>query len=122
MKRNLWLLLLLFLAIAVTAGIMRSRAVSFGLGTVPEIVSFTATPPVIEPGQTVTLAWNAHGAPSLTMNRGTENDPSDTLPERTGLPASGTITVQPKKDTVYTLTCETADGPMCATSVTVRTK
>lgn len=122
MKRTLLLLLVLFAAIVIAAGIIRSRAVPAGDGTVPEIVSFTASPDVTQPGQPVTLAWNVRGARSVDVDSATKDHPDATRPERGGLPGKGQITVHPNADTVYTLTCQTADGPMCSTSVTVRTQ
>lgn len=121
MKR-LWLLLVAFAVVIVVAAILRSRTRPTGIGVKPEIVSFTATPPATQPGQPVTLAWSASGTPSLTMNWATKGHPDATLPEHTRLPASGKMTVKPKRETTYRLTCETADGPMCTTSLTVRTE
>jgi hypothetical protein len=111
---------LLFFALIAGAAWMHSRAVPDGLGTVPSIVSFTATPPAVKPGEPVTLAWTARGADSLTLFRSTSGRAAASEPERTRLPDSGTIVVHPNHETVYTLTCETAHGPMCQTEVTVR--
>jgi len=122
MKRSLAMLPALFLALIVVVSFIRSRAAPVGIGTEPEIVSFTANPTAAESGQPVTLAWNARGADSLTLDWSTRNHPDAAEPARTRLPDSGTMVVHPKRDTVYTLTCETADGPMCSTSVTVRAK
>jgi hypothetical protein len=122
MKRNLWLLLVLFAGIVIAFGILRSRATQIGIGAEPEIISFTATPSVSQPGQPVILAWKARGTPSLTLDWATKDHPAASMPERAKLAASGTMKVEPVKDTVYTLTCETAGGPMCSTSVTVETK
>ncbi len=101
---------------------MRSRAVQRGIGAEPEIVAFSATPTEVQAGGPVTLAWKARGAPSLTLSRSTSERSDADEPERTRLPDSGTMTVHPRRDTVYTLTCETGDGPMCTTAVTVRAK
>lgn len=119
MKRNLLLLLLLFVAIFVAASVMRSRAKPIGIGVEPEIVSFSASPTVAKPGEPVTLAWNVRGTPSVTVERARKDRPDATEPEQTHLPGKGQLTVHPKSDTVYTLTCETADGPMCSTNLTV---
>ncbi len=115
-------MLVLFACVVIAAGIVRGLATPAGIGITPEIISFTATPPVAQPGQPVTLAWNVRGAPSVAMDRATKDHPDATMPERSGLPLSGKITVHPDTDTVYTLTCRTADGPMCSTTVTVRTE
>jgi hypothetical protein len=122
MKRPLLLLPFLFIALIAGISIMRSRAVPHGIGTQPEILSFSATPRVVKPGEPVTLAWNVRGADSLTLSRSTSDRREANEPERTNLPGSGKMVVRPQQDTVYKLTCETADGPMCATAVGVRAK
>jgi len=121
MNYGLLLLLLSFVAVVVAASVLRSRARPTGIGIEPEIVSFSATPSAAKPGQPVTLAWNVRGAPSVTVERATQDRPDATEPERTNLPGKGRLTVHPQSDTIYTLTCETADGPMCSTSLTVHT-
>jgi hypothetical protein len=122
MKRSLLLLPVLFIATFVAAGIWRSHARPTGIGIEPEIVSFSATPAVAKQGEPVTLAWNVRGTPSVTVQRARKDRPDATEPEQTNLPGRGQLTVHPESDTVYTLTCQTADGPMCSTSVTVRTE
>jgi len=123
MKTNFVLLLLLFFAIAAGLGIMRSRAKPMGLGWSPEIIEFTATPPVVRPGEPVKLAWNTRGTTSVAMEWGPEKPSRDAVQLRAGLPSSGTMTVQPTADTVYELRCYTAAGPMCLPlTTTVRTK
>jgi hypothetical protein len=122
MKRSLLTLLCLFVALIAGVSIMRSRAVPQAIGTEPAIISFHATPPEVQAGEPVTLAWNARGADSLTLSRSTSQRSQADEPERTRLPGSGKIVVHPNEDTVYRLTCETADGPMCTTEVTVHAK
>jgi hypothetical protein len=114
------LLVLVIVALIAGASWLHSRATPNGLGTVPSIVSFTAMPPAAKPGEPVTLAWNARGADSLTLDWSTDDKPAAAEPERMQLPDSGKIVVRPKKDTVYTLTCVTAHGRMCSTDLTVR--
>jgi hypothetical protein len=120
--RPLLVLALLIVGVIVGISIMRSRATPRGIAEEPEIVSFSATPSAVQPGEPVTLAWNARGANSLTLNRSTSERSESDEPERTRLPGSGTIVVHPKRDTTYTLTCETADGPMCKSAVSVHAK
>ncbi len=122
MKRSLLVLLLLFVALVVAVSVWRSRITPIGIGTQPEIVSFRATPDVAKPGEPVILAWNVRGTPSVTVERARKDRPDATEPEQTHLPGKGQLTVHPQSDTIYTLTCDTADGPMCTTSVTVHTE
>ncbi len=121
-KRNLLFVPITFAVIIIGIALLHSRAAPVGIGADPQILSFTAVPPVAQPGQPVTLAWNVRGTRSVELNwaAGGKSDAAD--PESANLPPSGQITVHPKQDTVYKLTCETADGPMCSTSVTVRTE
>ena len=113
MKRNSTMVLVLVLGVSIALGFLRSKAGPMGLGFSPEIVTFTATPEVANPGQPVTLAWNARGAAALTMQWGPENHTPATAQQKTDLPPVGTMTVQPAEDTVYELRCETVAGPMC---------
>lgn len=123
MKNNFLLLLILLFAVAAALGLMRSGAKPMGLGWSPEIVTFTATPAVVHPGEPVTLAWESRGTVSVNMEWGPEKPSRDVVQLRAGLPSSGTMTVQPKADTVYELRCYTVAGPMCLpASATVRTR
>lgn len=122
MKKSLMLLPVVFALTIIGVAIIRSHARPTGIGAEPEIVSFTATPSVAKPGQPVVLAWNVRGPTSMQLESATNGHPDATRPERTHLPAKGQITVYPKQDTVYTLTCETAEGPICTTSATVHTQ
>jgi hypothetical protein len=121
MKRTLLWLLFLLLALATALGVMRSRAARIDPAISPEITSFTATPTVISPGESVTLAWKTRGALSVAMEWGPEYHVRRAMQKRTGLPPAGTMTVQPKENTVYVLECEVASGQMCMlASATVR--
>ena len=111
-KRTVELLLLFLLAIAVTASVIG-----------PEIVSFTATPRVIKPGDSVTVSWETHGVDSVSMEWGPEYHQPGDMQKSTGLPPSGTMTDKPAQDTVYVLECETPVGETCmSASATVRVK
>jgi hypothetical protein len=59
MKNNFLLLLILLFAVAAALGVMRIEAKPMGLGWSPEIITFTATPAVVHPGESVTLAWES---------------------------------------------------------------
>ena len=122
-KRDLLLLLLLLLAFAAALGFMRTRVDQSGSGSSPEIVSFTAWPRVVGPGDTVTLTWVTRGAPSVAISWGPERRSNASAEKRAELPPSGSLQVQPKENTVYVLECETNLGRMCmSASTTVRMK
>jgi len=123
MKTNFLLLLALLLATAAALGIMRAESDPQGLGFSPEIVTFTATPPVVHAGEPVTLTWQARGTTSISLEWGPEKPSRAGMELRPNLPASGTMTVTPTADTVYELRCYTVAGPMCLPiSETVRVK
>jgi hypothetical protein len=123
MKRTmLWLLFLIFV-VAVSLGFLRSHEQISGLGVYPEVVAFTATPPVVAPGDPVTLSWDTRGTTAVTLKWGPESRPDEPMQGRTGLPPAGTITLNPMENTVYVLRCETVAGVMCmSASTTVHTK
>ncbi|MEO6259400.1 MAG: hypothetical protein ABIP63_03585 [Thermoanaerobaculia bacterium] len=58
----------------------------------PQILSFTATPPTIRAGQSVTLSWSTLAATSATIDSGIG-----------AKPASGSVTITPTATTTYTL-------------------
>lgn len=77
----------------------------------PAIVSFSATPPTIRPGQPVTLSWVVDGAVSVVIDNGVGSEP-----------ASGTVTVNPAATTTYTLTAMNSSSSASASAtVTVIT-
>jgi hypothetical protein len=123
MKRTLWLLVFLLLALAATLGVMRRRMTPVAGPISPGIVSFTATPRVISRGESATLAWTTRGLPSVAMEWGPEHGARGRMERRTGLPPNGAMTVQPGENTVYVLKCETESGQVCIeASATVRVK
>ena len=113
MKTNFLLLLALILAISAGLGIMRTQAQPQGLGFSPEVVTFSARPAVVHPGEPVTLSWQARGTASISIEWGPEKPSRAGMELRAGLPSSGTMTVTPSADTVYELRCYTVAGPMC---------
>jgi hypothetical protein len=124
MKLNLLAKLLILSPLALVLGTTGSQAAPQGLGVSPEVVTFTATPQVARPGDTVTIAWNTRGTTSVTLEWGQEENHSRaTMQQRTGLPSSGKLNFQVTEDTVYDLKCATVTGTMCLpVSVTVRMK
>jgi len=77
------------------------------LGDLPVIVSFSATPPDITLGDSVTLLWNVTGATSVSVDQGVGT-----------VAVAGTKVVSPITTTVYTLTATNAAGSV-TNSVTV---
>lgn len=81
------------------------------VGTGPTIVSFTATPTSIKPGESSTLAWTVQNADTVQITSiGNVN------------PKQGTATVSPTQTTTYTLTASNAQGQVTSVqTVTVGT-
>ena len=85
-----------------------------------EILSFTATPARVSPGGNVTLEWKTRGVETVAIDWMAEGSQSQ---RRGGLPANGTLTVQPKVTTRYILDCAADSGNSCASqSVTVQVR
>jgi len=98
-------------------------ALADGPGGAPEIVKFEVNPRVINRGQSVTLSWQTRGAGTVAIEWAPQNQPRGKMVRRAGLPASGTLVVQPPEDTVYVLECEADEGRTCMTmSATVRVR
>lgn len=122
MKTNFLPLLGLLLATATFWGVSRSEAKPQGLGFSPEIVTFTATPAVVHPGEPVTVRWESRGTSSVSLIWGPEKASRAAKELRAGLPSSGTMIIKPMADTEFELRCYTVAGPMCLpTSTVVRT-
>src|ERR1700722_17665460 len=117
MKRTFSILLFL-LPVSVTPGAIRSRAEPVGPAISRGIVSFTATPRMVKPGESVTLQWETRGATSVAIEWGPEHNTRGSMQKRTGLPPSGTMTLQPEEDTVYVLECDTPEGQTCMSAST----
>jgi hypothetical protein len=74
-------------------------------GNLPTINSFTATPASVSSGQSLTLQWDISGATSASINGvGSVNS------------ASGTQTVTPTGNTVYTITATSSAGSVYASA------
>jgi zinc-ribbon domain len=74
-------------------------------GNLPTINSFTATPASVSSGQSSTLQWDISGATSASINGvGSVNS------------ASGTQTVTPTENTVYTITATSSAGSVYASA------
>lgn len=83
-----------------------------------EILSFSATPTIVAPGGKVMLEWKTRGVDTVAIDWMAQGSRSQ---RRAGLPANGTLEVQPKVTTRYILDCEADSGNACASqSVTVR--
>jgi hypothetical protein len=74
-------------------------------GGPPDVTSFTANPPFIDSGQSVTLAWETTNANIVALTPGIGNVPA----------ASGSVMVSPTETTTYTLTA-TGESPTPASS------
>jgi hypothetical protein len=89
-------------------------------GNQVRIISFTATPPKIRMGESVTIAWKTTGIQSVSIDWAPAKKSRGQWQRRAGLPPEGSLTITPTESTVFILTCETAAGPVCASaSVTV---
>ena len=80
-------------------------AVAAGMARVTD---FEASPPTIEPGESVTLSWNVSDATSVSIDHGIGT-----------VPASGSMVVTPDVTTTYELTATSGDFAVIA-SVIVR--
>ena len=123
MKQTALLLLFLLLALAAALGVRRMRAAEPGGVSLPKIVSFTATPNIARPGESVTVAWQTRGAQSMALAWGPAVHAWEDMKRQTGLPPSGTLTDHPRETTIYVLECEDKLGTVCTSaSVTVTVK
>lgn len=100
-------------SVVVTSG---SETASRSCGSVsvqPGITEFTANPRQINTGETSTLSWRTVGFSSCAI---TADQPSQSVGS---VPTTGTHTVQPSRNTVYTLTCDAVgDSQSVTVSVT----
>ncbi len=71
----------------------------------PGILSFTANPSTINPGESSTLSWTTLDATAVNIDNGVG-----------GQPASGSVTVKPTRTTTYTLTATGTGGTATATA------
>jgi hypothetical protein len=67
----------------------------------PRIRTFTAAPPDIEPGESVTLSWEAENAVSCALDGGADTRGA----------TAGSVLVTPEKSTLFRLTCAGGDVP-----------
>ena len=68
-------------------------------GQAPSILSFTASPSTVTPGQSATLSWSVNGATSISVNNGV-GDVSKLV----------SVTISPGQTTTYTLTATNSAG------------
>jgi hypothetical protein len=83
-----------------------SVSVTVTAGTVPQIISFSATPGTINAGQTSTVVWAVQNATSVSISPGFTNP----------VPLTGSQVVSPVATTTYTLTATNAAGSVNATA------
>ena len=89
--------------------------------TSPQVLRFTAQPPVIHCGETVVLSWNVRNAPLVEIEEALEPDGSvsDRYLHLLGrYPGSGTVSVAPRTSATYVLSCGAgaASGPVCVSA------
>ena len=86
-------------------GVTRTAPFSVTIGPLPlpVIVSFTASPTIVAPGQSSTLSWVSTGATSASIGSGVGS-----------VPTSGSVRVSPTQDTTYALTVVGPGGAVSA--------
>lgn len=77
---------------------------------------FEAEPASISPGETSILRWNIPGATSVAIEETSRTGKLHLLGK---FPGSGTLSVQPRSDAIYVISCEGSPEISCA-SLTVR--
>ena len=107
MRTSFWLLFLLLVA-GVALGVVRGNDPYIGLLGVPDVVTFTATPAEIVPGQAVKLDWKTRGAASITIDFGPPDQSRSAYEHHANLPPTGSLVVKPKVDSVFVMGCDTA--------------
>jgi hypothetical protein len=88
-------------------GAAATASVTIELPVAPSVVSFTATPGNVNPGQPVTLAWSVSAASEVAIKKSTGNALS--LGAKAQL-AQGSYDVKPDRSDTYTLTASGAGG------------
>jgi hypothetical protein len=78
---------------------------------------FDVQPRVVAPGETAVLRWSIKGATKVVIEEGPESK-SDLRTMGT-FGGSGTLSVSPKENTIYVITCEGSTTYSCA-SVSIR--
>jgi type 1 glutamine amidotransferase len=102
----------------VAAGMERSAGTALNLSVVGaddgaddggvSIVSFTASPEAVTPGESVTLSWQVEGESTVALE-----------PARGDLAGRTSYVVWPREDTTYTLRAEAASGEPSVRELTV---
>lgn len=81
---------------------------------------FKAEPSIIAPGETALLRWNIEGATEVSIEEGTGYGELHLLGTFSG---TGALSVQPKEDSTYVISCRGSTTVSCAsTSIRVRLK
>ena len=89
--------------------------------TSPQVVRFTAQPQVIHRGETAVLSWNVRNVSQVSLEESLEPDgraPDQLLHSIGDFPASGTVSVSPKRTATYVMSCgpQTESGLGCVSA------
>ena len=89
--------------------------------TSPQVLRFTAQPPVIHRGEKAVLSWNVRNATLVELEEALEPDgrPSDRYLHLLGrYPGNGTVTVSPRTSATYVLSCDPGadSGSVCVSA------
>ncbi len=94
--------------------------------TCPQILRFSANPPVIKPGGMALLSWNIRNASRIALEESTESPASNSMGELLRpigeFPANGTLRVSPARTTTYVLSSGDEKTGCVAGSTTVTVK
>lgn len=107
------------LVVSTALGVVHSYHPSPGLGIYPEITPFTATPAIIQAGESATLSWASRGADSVILESIPEDRP-EAAEEIRGLPPAGSITVRPRRNTQYLMRCVTVSSTLMCNGTQTR--
>ena len=112
-------MLALMLLVSAGLGLSRIKETRTGMGFYPEIAPFNAAPDAIRPGQSATLSWQTRGVVSVSVLESTEEEGGAvTSRVSTGLPPAGSLKVQPRRTTTYTMRCQTVfSGQSCLPTI-----
>jgi hypothetical protein len=110
MRRRFWTPVLLLMCSA-TSGCVKRLPVESPIDldwTSPQVVRFSARPPVIHRGESVVLAWNVRNVSRVLLEEALEPDsagPNGLLHSIGDFPANGTVSVSPATSATYVLSC-----------------
>jgi len=117
-----WLLVLVLIA-SVALGLVHETSPYVGLLGIPDVVTFTATPDVVAPGQPVMLSWKTRGTGTIAIDFGPVEEPRGSFEHHGNLPPVGTLQVKPTKDSIFVVGCQSVASLDCQPKViSVRVK